>query len=168
MEYSIAKIQAHDWEQIREIYLEGIKTGNATFENTAPSWEDWHANHVKSCRLAAKNGKDIYGWAALSPFSKRDVYSGVAEISIYIRKNLQRKGIGKALLKELIKKSEESGFWTLQASIFPENKSSIILHEKCGFRVVGTREKIGKMNNGLWRDVVLMERRSSQIENQKL
>lgn len=168
MEYSIDKIQSHDWEQIRDIYLEGIKTGNATFETTSPSWEEWDANHIKSCRLVAREGKEIYGWAALSPFSRRNVYSGVAEVSIYVRKNQQGKGIGKALLKELIKNSEENGFWTLQSSIFPDNKPSIILHEKCGFRVVGIRKKIGKMKNSIWRDVVLMEKRSQKIGKMRI
>lgn len=163
MEYSVDIIQSHDWKQIKDIYIEGIKTGNATFETSSPSWENWDANHIKACRLVAREGKEIYGWAALTPFSRRKVYSGVAEVSIYIRKNQQGEGIGKALLKKLIKDSEEHGFWTLQASIFPENKSSIILHEKCGFRVVGIREKIGKIKNGQWRDVVLMERRSQKI-----
>ena len=160
MEYLIDKIQAHDWDQIRDIYLEGIKTGDATFETAPPSWEDWDVNHIKSCRLATKKGEEVYGWAALSPFSRRKVYSGVAEVSIYVRKNQRGKGIGEVLLKELIKKSEENGFWTLQASIFPENKASIIIHKKCGFRVVGIREKVGKMENGRWRDVILMERRT--------
>ena len=162
MEYYIDNVHFQDWEQIREIYLEGIKTGNATFESTIPEWEEWSANHIISCRLVAKKEERIYGWAALSPVSRRNVYSGIAEISIYVGKKYQGKGIGKALLEKLIKLSEDNNFWTLQASIFPENKHSIVLHKKCGFRTVGIRERLGKMKNGQWRDVVLMERRSSK------
>ncbi|MDD4289636.1 MAG: GNAT family N-acetyltransferase [Atribacterota bacterium] len=160
MEYSINKIRFKDWSQIKKIYLEGINTGNATFETKAPSWEEWDANHIKSCRLAARKKDKVYGWAALSPVSRRSVYSGVAEISIYVGKDYQGKGVGNALLKKLIKTSEDNNFWTLQSTIFLENKDSIALHEKCGFRIIGIREKIGKMKDGTWRDVFLMERRS--------
>lgn len=148
----------NDWEQVRSIYLEGIATGNATFETDAPSWESWNESHSKTCRLVAKGEKEVLGWAALSPVSGRCVYAGVADISIYISQTSKGQGIGTALLRSIINLSEKEGFWTLQAGIFPENTASLNLHKKAGFREVGIRERIGKMN-GVWRDVVLLERR---------
>lgn len=163
MEYIIDVMKPQHWDQIKEIYMEGIKTQNATFEKEVPSWEEWDKSHIPSCRIVAQKEDEIYGWAALSPVSNRCVYTGVAEISIYVSKKHQGKGVGTSLLNTLIKLSEENGFWTLQANIFPENKSSILLHKKCGFREVGIREKLGKMEKGNWRDVVLMERRSTNV-----
>ena len=160
MEFKIEKMKREDWEQVSRIYLEGIKTGNATFETDTPSWESWISKHLPCCNIVARRNK-ILGWAAVSPTSGRDVYSGVTEVSIYVSKECKRKGVGLALLKELIELSENNGIWTLQAGIFPENEASINLHKKCGFKIVGTREKIGKMN-GIWRDVILMERRSKK------
>jgi L-amino acid N-acyltransferase YncA len=157
----ISELLPEHWSQVRDIYEQGIASANATFQTTAPEWEEWDKSHVKSCRLVAIEDKVLKGWAALSPVSARAVYAGVAEVSIYIHADAQGKGIGSLLLKELIAKSEQQ-FWTLQAGIFPENTASIRLHEKLGFRLVGRRERIGKMN-GIWRDTVLLERRSDTI-----
>jgi L-amino acid N-acyltransferase YncA len=162
MNLIIEPMSDSDWPQVRAIYLEGIATGNATFETEAPSWEKWNAGHLAKCRLAARAGEQVLGWAALSPVSGRCVYAGVAEVSVYVSESARRKGIGKALLQELVKQSEECGIWTLQAGIFPENITSIAIHEACGFRKVGVREKLGKMGDR-WRDVVLLERRSHSI-----
>ncbi|MGP1909866.1 N-acetyltransferase family protein [Metabacillus sp. JX24] len=160
--YEIKKLADLHWNQVKEIYLEGIATGNATFETNAPSWEDWDSSHSKECRLVAEHGGVVLGWAALSPVSGRCVYAGVADVSIYIGSAYKGKGIGTALLRSIIDLSEQEGFWTLQAGIFPENTSSLKLHEKAGFRRIGVREKIGKMN-GVWRDVVFLERRSGKL-----
>ncbi len=156
-------MEAGDWPAVRAIYLEGIATGNATFENSAPEWERWDGGHLKRCRLVARGGGDVVGWAALSPISSRAVYAGVAEVSVYVSAEARGMGIGMALLSRLIEESEAEGIWTLQAGIFPENRASVELHQKAGFRIVGTRERIGRMD-GRWRDVLLMERRSAAIE----
>jgi phosphinothricin acetyltransferase len=147
-----------DWESVRAIYIQGIATGNATFAATAPEWQDWDQTHLLACRLVAEYESSVIGWAALSPYSRREVYSGVAEVSVYVAESARGRRVGSALLSALVKTSEEEGFWTLQAGIFPENAASIQLHSRCGFRIVGKRERIGQMN-GFWRDVVLMERR---------
>jgi phosphinothricin acetyltransferase len=147
------------WPSVKKIYEEGIATGNATFQTNAPAWEDWDAAHVKNSRLiAAENGK-ILGWAALTAVSSRCVYAGVGEVSVYVAAAARGKGLGKKLLQALINESEKNEFWTLQAGIFPENEASIKIHEDCGFRIIGKREKIGQMN-GVWRDTLLLERRS--------
>jgi phosphinothricin acetyltransferase len=155
----IRPMRAGDWPQVREIYLEGIATGDATFETEAPSWEAWDKRHIQACRLVAESEGRVKGWASLWPASDRCVYGGVAEVSVYVAGKAQGKGFGTQLLSALVKASEEAGYWTLQAGIFPENRGSVRIHEKCGFRVLGTRERLGKMG-GLWRDVLLMERRS--------
>jgi L-amino acid N-acyltransferase YncA len=160
MDYEIEEMKESDWQQVSNIYLEGIKTGTATFQTEVPTWEAWDKGHIKCCRLAAKFGDKVLGWAALSPTSSRCVYKGVAEVSIYIGKEYKEQGIGSALLKNLIKESEKNGFWTLQSGIIAKNTASIALHKKCGFREVGIREKVAKMNNKDWLDVVFMERRS--------
>ena len=157
-EFRIDVMQPDDWNTVRTIYLQGIATGNATFETDAPEWEEWDANHLACCRLVARVDDAIVGWAALSPVSRRAVYRGVAEVSVYVAGSHHGKGIGIQLLKRLIAESEAEGIWTLQAGIFPENSASIELHRKCGFREVGRRERIGKLID-VWRDVVLMERR---------
>ena len=151
-----------DWPSVRRIYEEGISTGDATFETKSPEWEDWDSKHIRSCRLVLEEGEGVLGWAALWPASDRCVYGGVAEVSVYVVNEARGKGVGTRLLQELISASEKEGFWTLQAGIFPENQSSVRIHEKCGFRVIGYRERLGKMN-GFWRDVLLLERRSSSI-----
>jgi phosphinothricin acetyltransferase len=164
MEFVINKMNRGDWEQVRAIYIEGIATGHATFEAEAPEWEKWDSAHLAEPRLAARLGGHVAGWAALSRVSPRSVYAGVAEVSIYVGESYQGQGIGSALLTALIDASEKKGIWTLQAGIFPENISSINLHKKHGFRELGRREKVGKMTfgklTGIWRDVVLLERRS--------
>ena len=157
---SIRPLEAGDWPRVREIYEEGIATGHATFETRAPSWEDWDENHIDACRLVAVDEDRVTGWAALWPASDRCVYGGVAEVSVYVSREARGRGVGTRLLQALVGASEEAGFWTLQAGIFPENRSSVRIHEKCGFRVLGTRERLGKMGD-VWRDVLLMERRSS-------
>ena len=152
-------MRPEDWEAVRAIYLEGIATGNSTFEQSAPDWHTWDQGHLPSCRLVAWLGSEILGWTALSPVSRRQVYAGVAELSIYVAEHARGRGIGAALLKALIEVSEREGIWTLQSGIFPENVASLELCRRFGFRVVGTRERIGNMH-GRWRDVVLLERRS--------
>lgn len=159
MDFKIEKMLDSDWDQVKWIYLDGIATGNATFETDAPSWESWDESHSKTCRLVAKGENEVLGWAALSPVSERCVYAGVADISIYISQTSKGQGIGTALLRSIIVLSEKEGFWTLQAGIFPENTPSLKLHKKAGFREVGIRERIGKMK-GVWRDVIFLERRS--------
>ena len=155
----IDQMRASDWEQVRAIYLEGIRTGHATFETEAPSWEQWNDAHLPIARLVMRDGERVLGWAALSPVSKRQVYRGVAELTVYVAESARGRGIGRALLEALIIESERNGIWTLQASIFPENTASVELHRRCGFREVGRRERIA-MLNGVWRDTLLFERRS--------
>ena len=161
----VAAMTAADWPVVAAIYQEGIDTGNATFETAPPaSWEAWRKGKINTCSLAARVGNSIVGWAALSPASSRRVYTGVAEVSIYIQSVMRGKGVGSRLLAELILVSETNGIWTLQAGIFPENKASVALHLRHGFRVVGLREKLARMEFGLyqgqWRDVLFLERRS--------
>ena len=156
----IETMGTEDWESVREIYEGGIATGNATVETEAPPWEQWNSNHRTDCRLVAKDGGRVVGWAALSPVSSRSAYSGVAEVSVYVARHFRGKGAGMLLLGALISASESAGVWTLQASILVENEASIALHAASGFRTVGTRERIGRLN-GRWRDTMLMERRST-------
>ena len=163
MNYTIEEMKASDWEEVAQIYLEGINTGIATFQNSIPNFEDWDNSHIKSCRLVAKSEGKVLGFAALSPTSSRPVYSGVAEVSIYIEEIHKGLGIGHALMTNIIKLSEENNFWTLQSGIIRENAASIELHKKCGFREIGIREKVAKMDNGIWHDTVLMERRSAIV-----
>lgn len=158
----IRKLLAEDWDQVKLIYQKGIDTGNATFQTSAPSWEDWDKSHLASCRIAMQEDSKVIGWAALTPVSSRCVYAGVAEVSVYVDPAHSGKGIGLNLLNELVRQSEAEGIWTLQAGIFPENAASLSIHEKAGFKILGTREKIGKQN-GIWRDTVLLERRSPVI-----
>ena len=157
---TIRQLEPEDWPAVREIYAQGIATGDATLESSPPEWQVWDQSHVARHRFVALSDSDeIAGWAALTPVSGRCVYAGVAEVSVYIGSSYRGKKIGDALLKHLIVESENGGYWTLQAGIFPENIPSIILHEKNGFRVIGYRENIGKMK-GVWRTVNLLERRS--------
>jgi phosphinothricin acetyltransferase len=152
-------MHSDDWPAVRSIYLEGMSTGYTTFETEAPSWQDWDASHRQCGRLVAREADRVVGWAALSPVSRRQVYSGVAEVSVYVSGQSRGKGIGRALLERLISESEKNGIWTLQASVFPDNAATIRLHRACGFHEVGRRERIGKLN-GTWRDTLLLERRS--------
>ena len=162
MNHTIDGMRASDWEQVRSIYLEGIASGNSTFETDAPSWQEWDESHLTIARLVMREGDKILGWAALGPVSKRRVYRGVAEVTVYVTENARGHGIGRALLEALISESERNGIWTLQASIFPENTASVELHLRCGFREVGRRERIA-MLNGVWRDTLLFERRSGSV-----
>lgn len=154
----IDQMTASDWEQVRSIYLEGIRSGNSTFETDAPSWDKWNEGHLPFARLVMREADKVVGWAALSPVSKRDVYRGVAEVTVYVTKSARGRGFGRVLLEALIAESEKNDIWTLQASIFPENTASVELHLRCGFREVGRRERIA-MLNGVWRDTILFERR---------
>jgi L-amino acid N-acyltransferase YncA len=163
MNYIIEQMTSADWEQVRSIYLEGIRSGHSTFETDAPSWETWNEGHLPTPRIVARSGEKILGWAALSPVSRRHVYRGVAELTVYVAEVARGKGIGRALLEALIAESERHGIWTLQASIFPENTASVALHRHCGFREVGRRERIA-MLAGVWRDTLLFERRSNTGE----
>jgi phosphinothricin acetyltransferase len=158
----IRRLTSEDWPAVREIYLAGIATGDATFETEAPSWERWHSSHHAFARLIATEGITVFGWAALSPVSTRQVYSGVAEVSVYVAESARGQGLGRRLLEALIAEAEQNEVWMLQASIFPENVASLKLHEACGFRVVGRRERIAK-RQGVWRDTILMERRSAVV-----
>ena len=151
-----------DWPTVSSIYAEGQRTGNATFQNDIPTWEEWNAAHIENCRIVATLDDQIAGWAALTPVSGRCVYAGVAEVSVYVGEAFRGQKIGLQLLQELVAESEKNGYWTLQAGIFPENESSVRIHEKCGFRQVGRRERIGQMA-GIWRDTLLLERRSSTV-----
>ena len=151
-----------DWPAVRAIYEEGIATRHATFETVVPEWEQWNACRLPDCRLVARRGRQIIGWATLSPISSRSVYRGVAEDSIYVAAGARRQGAGRALLESLIDASEAAGIWTMQAGIFPENAASVNLHLACGFRLVGRRERLG-MHRGIWRDALLLERRSSRV-----
>jgi L-amino acid N-acyltransferase YncA len=162
MHYVIDAMTLGDWEQVRAIYLEGVATRNATLETEAASWEKWDAAHLPDLRLAARAEDRVLGWAALTPVSSRCVYAGVAEVSVYVGASFTRRGIGRALLEELIALSEKHGIWTLQAGIFPENHASLALCRKCGFREVGRRKRLGKLD-GVWRDVLLLERRSTVV-----
>ncbi len=158
----IRPLAVEDWESVRSIYLAGIATGQATFETEAPSWERWNDAHLLATRFVGISNECIVGWAALSSVSARSVYAGVAEVSVYIASEWHGQGVGRALLETLVNESERNGIWTLQASVFPENVASISLHKLCGFREVGTRERIGKMK-GVWRNTILLERRSRLV-----
>ena len=162
MDRAIDHMKAGDWEEVRSIYLEGIASGNSTFETEAPPWEKWDEAHLQIARLVMRDGDRILGWAALSPVSKRNVYRGVAELTVAVTESARGQGVGRALLQALIDESERNGIWTLQASIFPENTASVKLHLRCGFREVGRRERIATLN-GVWRDTLLFERRSPSL-----
>jgi len=151
-----------DWDEVRRIYAEGIATGNATLETDPPPWESWDRAHRADCRLVARDGPRLLGWAALSWVSDRCAYGGVAEVSVYVAADARGRGVGRRLLEELVRASEEAGVWTLQAGIFPENVASIAIHSLCGFRTVGVRERLGRLG-GVWRDVALLERRSPRV-----
>jgi len=152
-------MQPEDWPAVRAIYEQGIATGQATFETAAPSWQAWDAGHFVDLRIVAEEDGEVIGWAALSSVSPRACYAGVAEESVYVAEPARGRGVGTALLARLLADADEAGFWTIQTSIFPENVGSIALHRRSGFRLVGTRERIGQLD-GVWRDTVLMERRA--------
>lgn len=157
-----SKIDENNFDTVAKIYKVGIETGNATFETNIPSFEDWDKTHLPYGRIVILENENIVGWAALSKVSDRCVYSGIAEVSVYISPDTRGKGIGSQLLQKLIEISESEGLWTLQCGIMRENKASIGLHKKCGFREIGYREKVGK-REGVWRDNIIMERRSKIV-----
>ena len=159
---SIEAMSEKDWPAVSTIYGEGIATGNATFEKSIPEWQKWDSGHLRTCRLVARAGNDVLGWAALTPVSGRCVYAGVAEVSVYVAERARGQKVGLKLLHKLVETSEREGIWTLQAGIFPENIASVELHKRCGFTTVGTRKRLGRMD-GRWRDVSLMERRSKTV-----
>jgi phosphinothricin acetyltransferase len=158
----VRDMDTRDWPAVCAIYEEGIATGNATFQTEAPTWTEWDAGHLPDCRLVAVESDRVVGWAALSRVSDRCVYAGVAEVSVYVAAGVRGRGVGRRLLEELVRGSESKDVWTLQAGIFPENTASVAVHERCGFRVVGRRERLGQMY-GRWRDVLLLERRSPVV-----
>ena len=151
-----------DWDAVRAINLEGIATRNATFETESPRWDTWNNNHRPDCRLVARSNEKVLGWAVLSLVSRRPVYSGVAEVGVYVAADARGMGVGKALLGSLINASEKAGIWSLQAGLFKENSASITLHKGVGFREIGFQERKGSMD-GVLRDVLLMERRSQVV-----
>ncbi|UEG51429.1 N-acetyltransferase family protein [Mucilaginibacter daejeonensis] len=160
---NIIVLQPEHWLDVRRIYLEGIATGQATFQTEAPEWEDWNKSHLADLRFIAITGTGkVAGWVALAPVSNRCVYAGVAEVSVYVSESFRGHKVGQALLQHLIIKSEKANLWTLQAGIFPENEASVKLHEKLGFRIIGYREKVAKQY-GVWRDVYLLEKRSNSV-----
>ncbi len=156
------EITSLNYPSVAKIYQEGIETGMATFEETVPDWETWKNNHLPFGNILLLVENEIVGWASLAPTSKRNAYRGVAEVSVYVAKDHQGKGYGRQLLNELIQISENNGLWTLQAGIMRENQRSIHLHKNCGFREIGYREKVAKLQ-GIWRDNILLERRSKTI-----
>jgi len=170
MEYLIDKMIPEDWDEVCRIYIKGIATGHSTFEADTPDREKWDKAHLLDCRLVARDRDALIGWAALDLVSGRQVYSGVAEVSLYVNTAKRHQGVGSALMAALISESEHSGIWTLQAGIFPENKASLALVKRYGFREVGRRERLGKMKHGplagVWRDVILVERRSRSVGTQ--
>jgi L-amino acid N-acyltransferase YncA len=159
---TIDAMTAGDWPAVRAIYEAGIATGLGTFETAAPSWDDWNAARFPHSRLVVREHGQVIGWAALSPVSTRACYAGVAEIGIYVAAPERGRGVGRALLLALIESAERHGIWTLQGATFAENAASIGVQERCGFRMVGRRERIGK-REGVWRDTVLLERRSTKV-----
>lgn len=160
----ISSMKTDHWERVKQIYRDGIATGNATFETNAPTWEEWDQGHLIMCRFVAIVDNEVAGWVALSPVSSRCVYQGVAEVSVYIGTGYSGKGVGSKLMDTLIEESERKGLWTLEAGVFSKNIASLKLHQKAGFRIVGTKERVSKMA-GKWRDVVLLERRSKVVGN---
>ncbi|HET8786655.1 MAG TPA: GNAT family N-acetyltransferase [Candidatus Limnocylindrales bacterium] len=156
----IRAMRPDDWPAVKAIYEQGIATKLATFETSAPDWADWDETYLRGHRLVAEKRGAVVGWAALLPVSRRSCYAGVVEDSIYVADSARGRGIGRALMERLLDGADRAGFWTVQASVFAENAASVSFHERCGFRIVGTRERIGRLD-GVWRDTVLLERRSS-------
>ncbi len=155
-------LRSDDWPEVARIFEEGIRTGNATFETEVPSWEAWDATHLPAHRLVAERDGRVVGWIALVPVSPRECYAGVAEVSAYVAEEARGGGVGRELLAALIESSERGGIWTLETGVFPENEPSLRLLQRFGFRVVGTRERIGRMH-GMWRNVIFLERRSEVV-----
>ncbi|MCA6066472.1 N-acetyltransferase family protein [Chryseobacterium sp. RG1] len=163
MNYELREMLPSDEARVLEIFQQGVNGGMATFETTVPTAEAWNMDYFNDCRWVLENEtNEVVGWCALKPVSKREVYKGVAEVSIYFEDNYQGKGLGSVLLKKMILDSENHGFWTLQANIFSENEASLRFHQKNGFRIVGMRKKLGKLK-GEWKDVIMLEKRSEVI-----
>ncbi len=162
MDFVIEVMKTADWGAVQAIYWEGIESGQATFETAVPAWEVWDSSHLRHSRLVARTTAGVVGWAALTPVSSRCVYEGVAEVSVYIAAAARGQGVGKALLGALVAASEQEGIWTLQSSLFPENEASVAIHRANGFRIVGRRERVAQQY-GVWRDTLIMERRSSVV-----
>jgi phosphinothricin acetyltransferase len=162
MPIRVRELRRADWPAVAAIYEEGLRTGNATFETEVPAWETWTSTHLESHRLVAQLDGEVVGWTALALTSARAVYAGVVEESIYVAALVRGRGVGRALLTSLVAGADRAGIWTIQTGIFPENLASLALHRRCGFRTVGTRERLGRLN-GVWRDVVLLERRSPAV-----
>jgi L-amino acid N-acyltransferase YncA len=158
----VRDLRPGDWPEVSRIYAEGIATGNATFETEVPPWEAWNAAHLSAHRFVAERDGRVCGWIAAAPVSSRCCYTGVAELSVYIGEEARGQGVGSELLRALIESSERAGIWTLQTGVFPENGASLALLRALGFRAVGTQERIGRLH-GVWRDVVLLERRSEVV-----
>jgi len=154
----IRPMQPSDWPAVKAIYEQGIATKLATFETSAPVWSEWDAAYLEEHRLVAEEGGEVLGWAALLPTSRRPCYAGVTEDSVYVAEHARGRGVGRALLDRLLVDADRAGIWTIQASVFADNVASIEFHKRCGFRVVGTRERIAQLD-GVWRDTVLLERR---------
>jgi phosphinothricin acetyltransferase len=160
---TIEPMTPEDAAAVIAIYAEGIATGNATLDGTPPDWRRWHATHRRECRFVARRGGAVLGWTALSSWSSRDVYAGVAWESVYVGEAARGQGVGRALLETLIPASEAAGVWTLIAGVQAENLASLALHERVGFRRIGVQERVGRDPTGRWRDVVLLERRSPTV-----
>jgi L-amino acid N-acyltransferase YncA len=152
------------WPAVLAIYEAGIATGNATLERQAPDWERWNAEHRSDCRLVAVQGERVVGWVALSPFSSRATYAGVAWLSVYVAPEAQGRGVGRQHMEAVVAASEQAGIWTLVSGILPENAASLALHERAGFRRIGVQQRLGRDSAERWRDVVLLERRSTVVE----
>ena len=158
----IADLRPEHWQEVARIYADGIATRNATFETGVPTWESWNARHLQEHRFIALRGGEVIGWVAVSPVSDRCVYGGVVESSVYVDADARGQGVGRQLLETLIDSTESAGIWTIQTDIFPENEASVRLHERVGFELVGRRKRLGRLD-GVWRDVLLLERRSEVV-----
>jgi phosphinothricin acetyltransferase len=159
----IRPLHAGDWPSVERIYAEGIAAGNATFETEPPSWDEFDSGRLPGHRFVADEGGEVVGWVALSPTSRRDCYSGVVEHSVYVAEHARGRGVGRALMNALLESTDAAGIWTIQTSVFPENDASVTLHERVGFRIVGRRERIARLD-GEWRDTILLERRSPAVD----
>lgn len=162
MTAAIEELRPEHWPDVRRIYAAGILTGNATFETEPPTWEHWNGSHLSAHRFVAFGNGRVVGWTAVSPVSDRCVYGGVVENSVYVDEPDRGRGIGRLLLERLVASTEAAGIWTIQTGIFPENEASLRLHERVEFQIVGRRKRLGKLN-GVWRDVLLLERRSDVV-----
>ena len=154
----IRELSPADWPAVEAIYVEGVATGDATFETETPTWAEFEAGRLPNPRVVAVDGDRVVGWAALAPTSKRECYAGVVEHSVYVEESSRGRGIGRVLLEALVASADAAGIWTIQTSVFPENAASLALHLRVGFRIVGRRERIAQLN-GIWRDTLLLERR---------